>query len=151
MRFGPNTTLQQAKDWLRRRIDDGEHCPLCTQYAKVYKRKINSTMARALITLYRHDERPAFTHGPSLPGDTHEISQLAWWGLIEEERVKRPDGGRAGFWRLTDLGEEFVTGQTTVQKYARIYDSRCLGFEGDLVDIKAAVGDKFNYDELMGR
>lgn len=147
--MNPNTPLGRAKEWLRERVDDGEYCPLCTQYAKVYRRKINSTMARALIALWRHDARPEFTHGPSLPGDTHELSQFAWWGLIEEEKVKRPDGGRAGFWRLTNEGEAFVRGQMTVQKYARIYDGRCLGLDGDPVSIQDALGNKFNYDDLM--
>lgn len=143
-----NDTIAQGKAWLRARLDKGDHCPLCNQMAKMYKRKINSTMARALINLWNLCGR-SFGHGPSLPGDSHEISQLVWWGLIEEESRIRPDGGRAGWWRITDKGELFVTGQLNVPKYAKIYDGNVFGLEGDPTNIQDALGSKFNYEELM--
>jgi hypothetical protein len=148
-RFNPDMTLKEAQDILRTLLDEGHKCPCCTQMAKIYRRKVNSTMARTLITMYRAGADAKYVHTPSLPGDTHEASQLAWWGLAIEERVRRPDGGRAGWWHLTSAGVGFVEGRTTVPKYARIYDSRCLGLDGEHVDIRAALGDKFNYDELM--
>lgn len=141
-------TIEAGKRWLLARVDHGDHCPLCGQMAKVYKRKINATMARTLITLWNVAERD-FAHGPSLPGDTHEISQLVWWGLVEEESRARPDGGQAGWWRITDAGISFVMGTASVPKYARIYDGRRLGHEGDPVDIKDALGTKFSYEDLM--
>lgn len=146
----PNSTpLGQAKTWLRSRLEKGERCPLCTQHAKIYKRKINSTMARTLITLWRTADFD-FAHGPSLPGDTHEISQLVWWGLVEEESRVRPDGGRAGWWRITSRGARFVKGLITVPKYAEIYDSRLLKLDPTtMVTIKDALGSRFNYSELM--
>lgn len=145
---GPLTPLHEVKAFLRENVDEGIHCPACTQMAKVYRRKINSTMARTLITLLRVAGRE-FAHGPSLPGDTHEISQLVWWGLVEEERVLRADGGRAGWWRLTDEGEDFARGRITLPKYARVYDHRCLSLVGDLVSIREALGSRFDYSELM--
>lgn len=143
------STVGEAKAWLRTKIEEGHRCPVCTQMAKVYKRKINSRMAKTLITMYKHSDPGEFVHAPSLPGDTHECSQLVWWGLIEEERILRPDGGRAGWWRLTDAGRAFAEGRATVYKYARIYDSKCLGLVGDQVSIKDALGEKFDYAELM--
>lgn len=141
-------TLDDARGWLRERVDDGATCPCCGQFAKVYRRKINGTMARALITLYRHAGR-TYAHAPSLPGDTHEMSQLSWWGLVEDEGTLRDDGGRAGWWRVTDAGEAFVRDLSTVPKYARIYDHRCLNLVGDPVGIRDALGKRFRYDELM--
>ncbi len=78
-------------------------------------------------------------------------SLLRYWGLTEEERgLRRDDGGRAGFWRVTSLGSEFARGLTRVPKYALVYDSRCLGLDGaEFVDIREALGDRFDYDELM--
>lgn len=145
-----SATLEEAREWLRQRVGDGgAKCPCCTQFAKVYKRKVNSTMARTLITMYRHGARVTFAHGPSLPGDTHEVSQLVWWGLVEEERALREDGGRAGWWRLTPKGYAFLVGAITVPKYALIYDSRCLGLDGEQTSITEALGSRFNYSELM--
>jgi hypothetical protein len=142
-------TLEQAKAALRKRVDDGAPCPCCSQFAKVYRRKITSPMARGLIKQFRLVGQ-SFAHSASLvKSETHEFSQLSWWGLIEEVPEPRPDGGKAGWWRITDLGRAFVLDETTVQKYARIYDGRVLGLKGDQVSIIDALGTKFNYHELM--
>lgn len=146
--FSDAMPLGDARTQLRGLIEDGWTCPCCTQFAKVYRRKVNSTNARSLITLYRHGGTH-FTHAPSLPGDTHEISQMAWWGLVEEEKVMRPDGGRAGWWRITPEGKDWVIGLSTIPKYARVYDHRCLGLTGDPVTIMDALGSKFRLDDLM--
>lgn len=143
------TTLTEAKDWLRERLDDGASCPLCTQHAKVYRRKINSGMARALIVQYRQVGRE-YAHTSSLCRFTHEAGQLSWWGLLEQETDRRPDGGRSGYWRVTDKGEQFVRSLIPVEKYARIYDGRLLRLDGgEMVWITDSLGTKFNYQELM--
>lgn len=74
---------------------------------------------------------------------------MVHWGLIEEEPIVRPDGGRAGWWRITPFGQQFVLGNSTVPKYARLYDGRCLGLEGVPVTIRDCLGTKFNYADLM--
>jgi hypothetical protein len=147
----PDTTLREAKVWLGQHLAEGAICPACTQHAKVYRRKINSTMARALIQMYLHGAAERFVHVPSLPGDTHEISQASWWDLVEEERIRRPDGGRAGFWSLTVFGRMFVLGEVSVPEYALIYDGSLVRTEGDPRTISDCLGVRFNYDELMGR
>lgn len=147
--------LIQLRADLRKKLSDGTDCPLCGQHAKIYRRKINTTLAKALITMYStHDWLPDggsdYMHVPSLPGDTHEASQLAWWGLIEEEHVQRPDGGRAGYWRLTWRGRCFVEHRIKVPKYAEVYNGRCIGMDSsEMVTIKDALGTRFNYSELM--
>jgi hypothetical protein len=118
---------------------------------KVYRRKITSPMARGLIRQYREVGRE-YAHSASLVrNETHEFSQLSWWNLIEElPEAQREDGGRAGWWRLTWLGERFVINRTYVPKYARIYDSRVLGLDAtENVSIIDAIGTKFNYRDLM--
>lgn len=148
--FASNVLLVQAKAWLRARIDEGARCPCCNQFAKVYKRKINSAMAKALIQFYRAGGTTQFIHGPTLLGGARaDEGKLRYWGLLEEETERRPDGGRAGYWRVTPVGELFVQGKSTVYKYARVYDGRCLGLVGDQVTIKDALADKFDYAELM--
>lgn len=144
-------TLGAAREWLRERADEGATCPCCTQFAKVYRRKINSGQARSLIRMYRADKSRGYVHVPSLGARSREEGKLRYWGLVEEERTRRPDGGRSGYWRITDLGERWVLGQVKVPKYARIYDKRCLGLDEDeSASIYDALGDKFDYNELMG-
>jgi hypothetical protein len=147
--FSDDMTLGEARAKLREYVNDGHPCPCCKQMAKVYERRINRAMARTLATLYRWGGED-YTHGPSLPGDTHEISQLQWWGLIEEERTeRRDDGGRRGYWRITRKGIAWLAGRTTVPKYARVYDGRVLALVGDPVSHREALGAKFDYDDLM--
>lgn len=148
-----NTPLGTARRWLRDRVDEGERCPCCTQLAKVYRRALNAGMARALIAMYRAGgtdwiHKPTVLKG--LGSAARDESILRYWGLLEEEKDRRPDGGRSGWWRVTDAGEEFVLGATTVPKHARIYDGRCLGLDPEsYISIKDALGNKFDYDALM--
>lgn len=142
-------SLAQARDWLRLRVAEGERCPCCTQFAKVYKRKITSTSAAALITLWRA-AGPTWAHLPTvLDRKQADEAKLLHWGLLEGETISRPDGGRAGWWRVTELGAAFVRGEVRVQKYCLIYDSRCLGLDGPDVSIVDCLGDRFDYAELL--
>jgi len=124
-------------------------CPCCKQMAKVYRRKVNSGMAFSLLSMYRL-AGTSYLHLPTrLNARSREEGKLRYWGLVEEELEKRPDGGRAGYWRVTEKGRHFIFGSIGVPKYARIYDSRLLGFDGPEVLFRDCLGSKFNYDELM--
>ena len=143
------TTLEEARDWLAERMDEGADCPCCGQRAQVYRRKINSGMARALIVMWRA-AGTGWCHVPTVVGGrSSDECKLVYWGLIEEERVRRPDGGRAGWWRVTEDGARYVHGQLLLPKYALIYNGDCLGLEGERVGILSALGTKFDYDDLM--
>jgi hypothetical protein len=149
-------TLHEARSELRKLVDDGCACPCCSQFAKVYRRKIHATMARELIHFYRRAGRELFDL-PLLAGEvsgkrrayTGDSAKLRYWGLMVEDDARREDGGRAGFWRVTEKGEAWVLDRIRVPKYARIYDGRCLGLMGEPVSIIDALGDKFSYRELM--
>lgn len=143
-------TLKQARDRLFDFIENnskGMHCPCCSQFVKVYKRRLNAGMAEGLIKLYKTDKND-FVHTASLI-QCHEFAQLSWWGLIEEEDTLRPDGGRTGRWRITPDGIKFVEGYLMVQPYALVFDAECFGLQGVKVDIKRCLGKRFNYRELM--
>lgn len=148
-----DSTLREMRAWLQEKLLAGESvkCPLCTQHAKVYRRTINSTQARALLLFFR-EAGAEYAHGPTVTrSNSDELSKLRYWGLIEESLEKREDGGRAGWWRLTPEGILFAEGLIRVPKYARIYDGRLLGLEGEPVSIRDALGERFDYDLLMSR
>jgi hypothetical protein len=149
------TTLEEAKQWLRDHVEDGAKCPCCTRLAKVYHRHINSSMARDMIAMYvTHGTDwaylPAVRKGTS-SRDNREEPKLRYWGLVEEEKVRRPDGGRAGWWRITEKGEAFLLDQITVPRKMRVFDKRSLGpLAGtEQVSIRDCLGDHFNYEDLM--
>lgn len=154
--FTDDMTLARAREVLRPLASDGADCPLCKQHVKVYRRKLTAAAARAVIALYQ-EHGLDFGHLPTvaqqrLPEIAHQGGYLvlgAHWSLISEERHARPDTGRAGYWRVTALAEQWLRGETTVPKYARIYDGRCLGLDGDLVTVDDVLGERFDLRALM--
>lgn len=160
------TTLAEAKNWLRARILDGEKCPCCNQYAKVYERKLNSGMALALIHIHIVTERLKPQDGwLRIPKDlegvgntvstvlgNREYPKLRYWGLLE------PQDDESGCWRITPEGVRFVLGAASVPRTVLLYDGRVLksvpgqpAHNPPLTDIRTALSDKFDYDELMGK
>jgi hypothetical protein len=148
-----DATLGEVRDWLRLRVEKGVHCPACEQFAKVYRRQIYAGMVRALVLMYREGDfgRRLYVHVPSIdPARGGDVAKLEFWGLIEEERAKREDGGRAGYWRVTRRGEDGLQRKTTVPKYARIYDGRLLSLTGVAVSVDDALErGGFRLDDLM--
>jgi hypothetical protein len=146
-------TLADAKAWLRVQVyNGGATCPCCAQHAKVYKRQINSGMARSLIRMYRSFGLD-FGYIPELPTRSREEGKLPYWGLTEEANAVRLDGGRAGWWRVTDKGEAFIRRGLLVPKYALVYNGRFLKYDDSkqLVSIIHCLGNKFDLDDLLKR
>lgn len=161
----PEWTLARAQEWLRARVKKGAECPCCKRFARVYDRKLPSASVRVLIALYRLEgkEGREYVQLPPLL-DQLGLSTLKrtahqggyatlshHWALIEAKPGERKDGSkRVGWWRLTDLGREFVLEQTKVSKYARLYGQRLLRVHGEPIGIRDALGNHFDYRELMG-
>lgn len=79
-----------------------------------------------------------------------DFPYLVHWGLLEKMEGKRADGSsKNGMYKLTDKGRLFVTCQLVVNQTLIIFNGKCEGFEGDLIDIKQALGKHFDYAELM--
>lgn len=150
-RVPDGASVADARDWLELQMfNEGANCPCCGQFAKVYQRTINSAMARALILFHKEGGTTEWVHGPSITRAARaDEAKLRYWELIEESAGRREDGARAGLWRVTPAGEQFVRGLRQVPRYALIYDGRLLGFDGDLIGIKEALGTRFDYAELM--
>ena len=146
-------SLSDARSWLRERLDDGASCPCCKQFAKVYRRGVSSSHALALIAIWRH-ARQETIHFPTFRVEhslrLNHLAILSEWGLIAEDLSRRPDGGNAGRWSITSKGAAWINGRETIPKYALIYDSRCLGFDGPEVRIGDVLGDRFDLRTLMG-
>lgn len=144
------TPLARVRSFVQDHADEGVHCPACDQFAKVYRRKINAGMAHALIEMYRHAKTDWFYLPPiTRRWQGRDEAGLRYWGLIEEATEPREDGGRKGWWRVTSDGEQFVRGTTTQPMYALVYDGKVLGFDGNRAGIRTALGQKFNYNQLM--
>lgn len=152
-------TLPQARAIVKANREDGITCPCCDQFAKVYKRTITSTMARWLIMLVKLSEEDHRYFSVSEPWSlainkgTGDVAKLAVWGLIESKPKDEDDTVRktSGNWRPTSKGFQFVYNQTRIPKYALIYNATLIGYDGFEISIGTALGQKFNYTELMRR
>jgi len=150
-------TLAQARaaTWTAAHVH-GAVCPCCDQFAKVYQRPLNSIMTRVLIALYHHDTsgpRGAYHHLQTVAAlvghHGGEGAKLVYWGLAVEERTRREDGGRAGYWRITDEGRAFVERRVTVPRLAVVYNGQLQQIEGPEISIVDALGARFDYEELL--
>ncbi len=161
--------LWEARDRLQAQLDEGARCPCCEQYARRYRRKVNSAMARWLIALARiHEESEqswvhvaaiaAVVAGRSVrralelragPIGTGDYAKTRHWGLAISQPNEDPAKRDSGFWQLTARGSAFVGDRIEVPCYAVIYDNELQRLEGGSVSIRDALGRRFNYQELM--
>lgn len=162
-------TLEEAKQILKDNWNDGIKCPCCTQFVKLYKRKLTSSMAKALIMIYKYHSSEQIDRAPfgrfgeffhvenwlklqdissSIRGD---FPKLRYWGLIEQKMEDNSKGRKPvpGFYRITPLGIQFVKNDAKVKKIAKLFNDTFFGLEGEEIGIFDALKDKFSYEELM--
>lgn len=148
-------TLAGAREWLHNRLDDGVECPCCDQYAKLYKRKLNSGMARSLFWLVNSQNDPdqwidVPSTAPRHVMRSREFGKLAHWGLTESKSSEATERKCSGIWRPTKRGIQFVKREIVVPSYAFIYNNQVVRFSSESLTIMEALGEHFKYDELMG-
>jgi hypothetical protein len=157
--FGPLTekmSLEEARRFHTANIRDGIECALCGRFDKIYKRKLNSGMARVLILLYKADKKEPlkWVHVlQDLPDVTGgDYGKMVEWGLLKkrEGAKEEDDNPDNGYYRITAKGQVFCQGQIKVPKYLYFYHDRLWPVEDDeLTTIQEALGTKFNWNELM--
>ena len=151
-------------------LDEGVKCPACDQFAKRYRRKLNSAISRWLIALVRlHGEGLDWVHvawiaavvggespttaktrpiGAS-PIGSGDYAKARYWSLIEDQPSDDESKKDSGFWRITGQGRAFVAGATSLHAKVILYNNAFEGFTGKRVTIKEALGSKFNFQDLM--
>lgn len=132
----------------------GFKCVHCGSFVKEYCRSFNANMCLALIMMYKQKmntfikvEDELIKGGYKRCGD---FSYCRFYGFIEPLKEKRADGSaRNGYYRLTAIGRLFVEGKVLAFEKFKILHNTFTGFEGKEIDIRTALGIKFNYDDLM--
>lgn len=149
--------IAELRDDLKQKAaDKGCECPVCGQFAKVYRRSVNSTMANMLIRAYNEFHREWFhisDIGMGKGAGSGDFSKLQYFDLIQREDHNAGDQGKktSGRWRITEFGVLFIQKQVYIQKYALVYNAEKLGYEGEHITIDECLGDKFDYNQLMAR
>ena len=154
----PIDTLARAKRELEFKLDEGAICPCCGKYARRYRRKFNSSMARSLIWLYRVSttdgtDAASWVDVPNTAPKwllrTNQLPTVRWWGFIER-RPAANDQKHSGYWSPTKAGIGFVLRTIRARSAVVTYNGEPVGFEGDSILIDSALGRNFSYRELMG-
>ena len=151
-------TINEAQNFLKKHMDEGAECPCCSQFVKMYKRKLNSGMAHSLlrlVKLYHEDDRyyhvseigDRFDPSRPLSGD---FAKLEHWGLIEQLPNTDDAKRTSGKWRPTKEGIRFVYNEITVPTYCYLFDGEDFGFSDERCTMIDALNNKFDYSELMG-
>ena len=147
-------TIEEGKIYLKENFQKGTSCPCCGQFVKLYKRKLNSGMAFALINIYNRktddwmNVREYFRENNMR--DNNDWTRLGIWKLIEERKGKPEHGGKTmGEWKITEKGKSFVCNKLRVPSHFNFFDNRLYGFSDTTTNIRQALGNKFSYEELM--
>lgn len=146
--------------WVKTHYEEGASCPCCGQFVKLYKRQLNSMMARQLLAIWKHYAIPGnwrtWLHASTYLrtcGLDRECAKLRFWGLIDEQSGSRDDGGKhRGFYHITERGVDFAAGMTTVPKFIYCYNNQLVELDEPdptRIHITDALGSRFDYDELM--
>lgn len=77
-------TLAEARAHVIANRDEGTMCPCCGQLAKVYRRKLNASMALSLVWIYQYFEEEEAAHGSA------EVAR----GSAEAEEAARGSAAR---------------------------------------------------------
>jgi len=125
-------------------------CPCCGHTARIWRKRINSQAAADLVSLVAKYKGVAlhidtFT---TLPKDRN-FSQLVLWDLIEPQINTDTKRRASGKWSPTDKGIGFALNELSVQKYVLTRENRIIGTGGGMINIHDALGQKFNYGELL--
>jgi len=150
------TTLEEARDFVLEHLEEGVQCPCCAQTARLYKRSLNSAMARSLLWLYGQSGKnldwvDVQKTAPNWLLQSRELPKLIHWRLIKEMPKDPHDTTKrtSGFWRPTLKGVLFAKNQAKVPKRVYLYNNEVQGWDDDSVSIVDALGTKFDYAELI--
>lgn len=131
-----------------------EKCPCCGHQSIVYRRSLNSNMALSLLVLLKSGNT-GWVHMEELLRNKDykrcgDFSYLVHYRFIEKLKEKREDGSsRNGLYKITSSGIMWAEGKTTAKEKFIMSNGKHIGFEGEFITIKEALGKRFNYSELM--
>ena len=131
MKPNRNSSLSEVWAWFRKRLDSGTKCPCCGRFAKNYRRTLTAKMAHGLTRIEETHPKGWFDAKSLFKrSSARDWSVTKHWGLVKAKP------GKAGIWKLTKLGRQFVRGKVEVHRRATVFNDKCLGLDGDMVTIQ---------------
>lgn len=158
-------TLLECQEYNNKNVENGVTCPCCDRYMKLYKRSYSSGMAVFMLGLYRLTKKISFMGteeyfhyvdvlkhlGINSGGD---YAKNVFWGLIEpkaDDKEELEDLGTksSGMFKITDIGIDFVLSKIKIPKKVHLLLNEVEGFDQEKIGIEDALGNKFDYFDLM--
>ena len=109
-----------------------------------------------LKSLYTHQRNSVeaggdgWVHHSECEYTGRDYNQLLHWGLIETQRDSSGAKRTSGFWKVTELGTQFLIGEAKVHKSILSYNGTShIDTESELISFEDAFGEKFVYKDLM--
>ena len=150
-------TIVDAKKFLRKNFNKGCECPCCGQFVKLYNFKLSSSQVVGLIYLYKLDKENPDSFFKVKDIERYKegfgggsFAKGKHWGLITDELNDDTSKRTSGLWRITERGRKFVEGTIVLPHGVKLYNKKKYGYDkSKLINIKEALGKKFDYKELM--
>lgn len=147
--------LAKAKQFVLSGRGDGVACPCCSQFCKIYKRKLNSTMARSIVWLVREYGRNGGRWidvprtAPRFIIQTNQLGTILHWDLLETKPTTDTTKKSSGFWRPTERGIDFAHRRVSVPSHVLLYLNELESWSDEYVYVDDCLGQRFDYQELM--
>jgi hypothetical protein len=143
-------TLEEAKTEIQKNLRDGYECPCCGQLCKLYRRKLNANMARFLIDLaHATCKEKQWVPYSECRFRGRDYNYLAMFGLAVTNKDSSSIARTSGLWKITKRGLDFVRGYINIPSHVFVYNNTVHGFSEKMISIQEALGEPFNYEELM--
>lgn len=155
--FFGDETVAEARDWLHRNLFRGVFCPTCDRIAVFKNYPMKDSMARLLIEMYRHhgtepvDVREFYLDGELVDRNNY-VAKIAQRGLVKEIPMRRGDGGKAGWYQLTEEGVDWIFNRSVTPAtvlsynyYSKNGKSKGTVSVADVFDASS----RWTYSELM--
>lgn len=141
--------IYEAQREVIRAMKMGEKCscPLCGRLVVSYFRKLTPVIvARLIVLVGRYLISKDWEEIPTEPkGKNAKFEDLRHWGFLTFGETSDGDC----FVRPTRRAYDFVRGQFEVPSHIFFYNGGEVGTSVKKVDVKSALENKYDYDELM--
>lgn len=148
--------VEGAAAWLKEAAwrAGGVSCPCCGRHTQVYRRRLPADAARFVVLLVHLWQRTPTARREWIDIRHFEVrggdyAKAVHWGLAElKENTFDPEKKNCGLWKPTQRGIDFVNG-ARVPSHVFLYLNEVVGHSDSFVGVREALGEKFNYEELM--
>lgn len=129
------TTIAEGKKFLRDNWDQGCICPCCGEHVAQRKESLSKGLVDTLIRFYfmLHKSCAVSLHLQKQADFTknqyNNFQKLKYFGFVENVPSK------SGWWMLTQLGIDFISGLTYVPKFVMVFRNRTISKSDDLTNI----------------